>query len=215
MSDFVPKQLGKLRASLQSFVKELPERAAALGVPPAEEAEVLAALNAAINAIDGVEMGKRAYKSALAERDRVLPLALGLYRPTVARIKTGPNYTEADGAVLSIAPRRRRIDPDTLKPHFTITVQLKTVRLRVRRRGATMVGLRARRLGETKWNDLGQAARATVLRPIPTLPPGQAEVWEFCVVPYLGDKQVGQPSDIKTVVFGAMQVAEAAPKASR
>ena len=58
-----------------------------------------------------------------------------------------------------------------------------------------------RRNGQSEWTSLGRVVRASYDDTSALTQPGVPEIKEYMAQAYIGDGPVGQPSDIKVVVF--------------
>ena len=75
------------------------------------------------------------------------------------------------------------------------------MRVRIRRGGAESVNLYCRRQGEAQWRLLARVTRSAYDDMTPLAQPGTPEIREYMAQGFIGDEQVGLPSDPKVVVF--------------
>ena len=201
MGNYFPSDDPEQRGWIVHFLGQLGAYSGTLGVTPAETAALANTGNAATAAIDNLVNKSSEFDSALAGRDSSVRSFLNTMRPIVRRMKAASAYTPTIGEALGIVSENTPIDPAQIKPSFTATVNIGFVRLRVRRNGADNVEVFCRRVGETDWRSLGRATRAVFDDALPLHTPGVPEIREYMVQGYLGDTQVGQPSDPKIIVF--------------
>ncbi len=202
MADYIkPNDPESLRAFIEAFLEVLPSRAASVGVTAGEQSQLGSLGNAAKSGIDNAVSAKNAYDSALADRLRLIGDFVTYLRPVVRRIKQNTSYTATIGEALGIVAPSTPVDPASIKPVITVTAYMGFVRVRIQRKGAQSVQLFCRRNGQTGWNSLGRVVRASYDDTSALTQPGVPEIKEYMAQAYIGDEPVGQPSDIKVVVF--------------
>lgn len=203
MSDYLPRDADELRTWYLAFLgaQALPLHGPAVGVTAGDISAINSAVNGAIAAIDSAKTKEQQAASAIADRDALIKAANGVVRPIVRRLKTHSSYTDTHGQALGVIAANSPVNPENIKPTFTISVTPQHVRLRIRRPGAESVHVYCRKPGELNWTDLGRWTRAEFLDTRPLTTPGTPEVREYCVHAYIGDEMVGQPSDTKMIVF--------------
>jgi hypothetical protein len=202
MADYIkPNDPDGLRAFIVAFLAALPSRAASVGVSAAEVNSLTTLGNAAVSGIDNGVTAELAYDSALADRARVTGDFIKFLRPVVRRIKESAGYTETIGEALGIIAASTPVDPDAIKPVITLTAHIGFVRVRIQRKGAESVQLFCRRSGQAEWTSLQRVTRSVYDDASALAQPGTPEIKEYRAQAYIGDKPVGQPSDIKVVVF--------------
>ena len=202
MADYVtPNDSESLRAFIVALLAALPSRAASVGVTASETGQINSLGNAAIGCIDNVVTTENAYDSALADRLRLCGDFVQYLRPVVRRIKQNANYTGTIGEVLGIVAPSTPVDPAGIKPVITLTAHIGFVRVRIQRKGAQSVKLFCRRNGQSEWTSLGRVLRASFDDTSALTQPGVPEIKEYMAQAFIGDEPVGQPSDLKVVVF--------------
>ena len=118
------------------------------------------------------------------------------------RIKTNASYTKTIGEALGIVAPSTPVDAASIKPILTVKARMGCVRVRIQRKGAQSVQLFCRRTGQTEWTALQRLTRSTYDDATPLTQAGVPEIKEYMAQAYIGDEPVGQPSDIKVVLFG-------------
>lgn len=201
MANYFPTSDQEQRAWIVQFLAQLTNYSTTLGVTPAEVTALTNTGGSATGAIDNFVAKSNEFESALASRDSTVKGFASTLRPIVRRIKSSAAYTPTIGETLGIVAEDQPVDPTQIKPSVAATVNMGFVRLRVRRNGADNVAVFCRRVGEIEWRLLGRATRAVFDDTVPLHTPGVPEIREYMVQGYIGDTQVGQPSDPKIVVF--------------
>jgi hypothetical protein len=202
MADYIkPNDPESLRAFIVALLDELPSRAAAVGVTASEQSQLASLGNAAVGGIDNAVSAENAYGSAIADQKRLIGDFVTYLRPLVRRIKENTGYTDTIGEALGIVAASTAVDEASIKPVITLTAHIGFVRVRIQRKGAKSVQLFCRRSGQSEWTSLGRVVRASHDDTSALSQPGVPEIKEYMAQAYIGDDPVGQPSDIKVVVF--------------
>jgi len=201
MGNYFPTSGQDQRAWIVQFLAQLNNYSTTLGVSAAEVTELTNTGGAATGAIDNFVAKSNDFDSALASRVQSVEEFSATLRPIVRRMKSSAAYTPTIGEALGIVAADQPIDPAQIKPSVVATVNMGFVRLRVRRYGADNVAVFCRCAGETEWRLLGRATRAVFDDTVPLRTPGVPEIREYIVQGYIGDTQVGMPSDPNVAVF--------------
>ena len=202
MSDYIPtNDHRELRGWITAFLAALPTYGTGVGLTAEDQETLNSAGHAAIAGIDNTVTQRNQYESSLANRSALVRRFIGVLRPMVRRAKANANYTPSVGEHLGIVSDDPPIDPNAIKPSLTLTVHVGFVRVRVKRNGAESVSVYCRKSGQAEWTFLARATRAVYDDRVPLGNPGVPEIREYRVQGYIGDTQVGQPSDPKPVVF--------------
>lgn len=190
------------RAWLIAFKAQIATLGPVLGMTASEISQFNSSCDSAVNTIDNVTTKENAYESSLADRLAQVDGVIAFLRPIVRRMKDSPQYTPTSGETLGIVSESIVIDPATVKPSLTITVQPAGVAVRARRNGASSVNLYMRR-GGGGWTLLCRMNTATCVDTTPLANPAVPEVREYRVIGVIGDDEIGLPSDPKQVVYAA------------
>jgi len=224
-SDFFPKRIGDQRNWLETFKVQLPLVGPTLGVTPAELADLLAASDELIRAIDIVNLAENAYKQSVSDKDDAMQTNLsGVIRPAVKRLKTSPAYTTGQGDLLGVEGIVSGWDPDAFRPTLKAKVTVAGVTLTFVKGKADGVRIYSRTLGgsaprpsepapapmpapadtagttastaEAQFHPIAIDFFSPYVDNRPLARPGTPETREYYAVGILKDQEIGLPSDI-------------------
>jgi len=174
----------------------------ALGLSPLDGTAITTQCDAVIDSVTAVEAAKATAKNVVATKDNQKKTSLPLTRNLMKRGKTAATYTQAIGEDLQIIGDEDGGDISTFKPELKAALFPGYVRLSFTKKMVDGVNIYWRLKGQATWQLM---ARDTVspyddTRLLAT--PGQAETREYLAIGVLEDAEVGQASDIVSVVFG-------------
>jgi hypothetical protein len=200
--DYFPDREAEQSNWAINFKTKLPLYAASLGIDPATEATLIANCDSITNQINNVEVAKNTLKNVIAQKNTVKGDAVKLLRKEIARAKTAQNYTAAIGDDLGIIGSEVANDYSTFKPTINGESFPGYVRLSFLKEGTDGVNIYTRLKGFANFTFLARDTFSPYddTRPLSTA--GQAETREYMAIAVIDDEQVGQQSDIVTVVFG-------------
>ncbi len=201
MADFIPKRNPELHGWLTSLKQNLPEHAADFELTPARLAEVMALVEAHLEAITLVGHKKAEWKAAAAIKRLQSRTTLATLRKEIARWKTASGAGNGGLAALRLSATLPAVDADNLQPELIATVTGGHVRLRFKKRGAKDVNLYVRSGAKAEWRLLSRASRSPYVDQTPPAVPGQPELREYHAVGVVHDREIGRRSDIVSVTF--------------
>ncbi len=152
--------------------------------------------------------------AALLAKEIELDAALGAFRQSEAdqlpklraairHWKAVPGYTTGIGEDLQVIGGAGEFDAETYKPALSAEAHLGHVRLKARKAGASAITLYTRLKGQSEWKLL--IARRTKFPfddDSPLAVAGTPETREYRAVGVVADEEIGQPSDIVSVLYG-------------
>jgi len=124
-------------------------------------------------------------------------------RKKVTRIKAHKNYTDAMGRELGIIGTTTTFDATGYKPFLSVEVTGGLVGIKFQKKGVDGVNIYCRRKGEVSWRFLARDTRSPYDDHIKLENPSQPEHWEYRAYGVVNDMEIGQPSDVVEVIFGA------------
>lgn len=202
MPDFIPQNEGQLILWLGNFQNKLTTSyGAGLGYTPAQLTAISNACNALVSALNVVEAAKKALNNAVGAKDEVKLSQLGFLRTEIRKIKTKDAYTVAIGKDLGIIGTNGELDEENVKPKFSGEAFPGYVRLKFSKNGLDGVNIYSRVKGQVNWNFLSRDTNSPYDDHKP-LANGNPETREYMCIGVMEDTEVGQQSDIVTVVFG-------------
>lgn len=202
MADFMRQNDPEgFRTFLEALLRELPQSGPVVGVTAGEQSTLVSLGNAALGTLSNEVTAHNQADAATADRIRQGAQFAAYARPVIKRLKTHSSYSPVIGEKLGLIASKPQVVPSAIKPTISATVQMGLIRIRVQRNGAETAEVFTRLAGQAHWTGLGRITRATYddLRPLAQA--GVPEIREYMAIGYIGDQQVGQPSDLKVVVY--------------
>lgn len=155
-----------------------------------------------MDSINQVEIDKTNLGKSVAAKDGLNIEVSSLVRATASRIKASPTYTDDIGRNLGIVDNGQQVDEKTLKPLLKASTRPGFVRLGFNKRGMPAVSIYSRLKGTTGWELLAHAKTSPYLDKRLLAVANQAETREYMAICFDSANDVGQSSDIVSIVFG-------------
>lgn len=201
--DYVPRSMGNLQPWLQNFEDRLPSLMAALKMTQPEVDEFLGCITPMTSSIALFLRAQQSLDAASAGAQEAVRENLPELRRLIQGIKGRSSYTEAIGGELGILRTGSSFDPDSYKPELDAEAHAGYVRIRGRKTGADSIDIYTRLKGQSEWRLLvSRRGRFPFDDDTPLAVAGVPEVREYRGIGVLADAQIGQPSDIVSVVYG-------------
>lgn len=203
MTDYIPQSYKNLDAWLAKQADELTEPlATSIGMTAPERADYLAAVGTLKPKLAAIV----ALMDQLEEKTADLPLLFAaqfpLIRAAVKRAKTSAGCTPAIQMQLDWVGESHEIDLDTARPTITLEAQRGRVKIDGRKPGFEAVSIYCRKKGDVEWRLIAVRKRKfPYYDEAPLAVPGTPEVREYMAIGIIADEEVGQPSEIKEVVY--------------
>ncbi len=199
--DYLPNGDGDLTTWTSTFETELAANGPTLGVTPTEITNMTNAAKAIRTAIATAATKQQEAKQAVAAKNAQIATSFAIIRPGVKRAKTSANYTVAIGNAMGIVGTDNQPDWATYKPVLSAQVRPGHVDLFFEKKGVEAVNIYTRLKGQSAWQKLAQDRHAPYVDNRPGAVPGQSENREYMAIGVLNDNEIGQQSDIVSVVF--------------
>ncbi len=205
MADFIPQPEGKLILWLTNFDTKIDGVAVELNIDPAMLAEIHATIKALIKAINDAIAAKQTWKNLEAVKRAEKTNVLGYMRTKIARMKTESGYTEAIGKDLGIIGTSDAFDVSNYKPTLKASVFPKYINLDFVKKGIDAVNIYVRLKGETEWRFLARDTKSPYHDSENLKTAGVPEVREYMCIGVIADEEIGQESDVVSVVFDGLK----------
>ena len=181
----------------------LDQYAAALGLDSGEISAIKSRLSLMIINYKAVLDAQRVFDTTVGTANAGFDTAAPELRRQFAARRKSAGYHDGIGSTLGIAPTGGKAAPASIKPRLKAESHHGFVRITGRKNYAETVNISMRIAGQTQWK-LVVAKRKTFPFDDQTPPaqPGAAERREYMAIGCIGDAEVGQPSDIVTVLHG-------------
>jgi hypothetical protein len=200
-TDYVPRNEPQLAVWLSNMGKKLSTHGPALGLTAEEINAAVTGCNDTSAKITEIEQKKNDLHHLVAIKDEVRDASLSSLRGLVTRMKAHPGYTEAIGQDLGVIAVTTSADLINNKTTLKADVLPGRVRISFTKKGFTGVNIYSRLEGTAKWIFLARDTNSPYEDNRP-LANDQPEKREYMAMGVVGDDEVGQPSDILSVLFG-------------
>jgi hypothetical protein len=202
MSDFVPKSLSNMAPWLTGLHTGITNDAADCGQTPAE----ILNDNALVDLILGPVADANAKETAALEAHGTAMTAIKQNMPALRdmlnRYKHATGWTEGMADAWAVSTSTKTYDRNTHAPTITAAAAPGKNVIKGAKPGFTSADIQMRVTGTSTWITIGVKISSFPFYDT-TVPqtPGKPESREYRALGYIGDEQVGQPSDIVTAVF--------------
>jgi hypothetical protein len=200
-TDYIPRSEPQLAIWLQNFGKKISTHGQALGLT-AEEIKLAETRCSETSAkITEIEQKKTELQQIVAAKDDLKNDTLVSIRGFVTRIKAHTVYTEPIGHDLGVIAANSIANVSSNKTQLKVEALPGRVRISFTKKGFSGVNIYTRGNGTAQWSYLARDNNSPYddVRPLTN---GQPEKREYMAIGVVGDDEVGQPSDIVSVVFG-------------
>lgn len=199
---YLPRDENALASWSENYRVKIAVHGAVLGLTAGEITAQQTSAGLVKTAIEANVQAQHDAQEATALKDQRKALDLPLIQQSVARIKTSSGYTAAIGEDLGVVGDEQTFDVDAYKPEMSASVFPGKVRLDFKKKGVKGVKIYGRLQGQPGWNYLDTDTRSPYEDTRPLTTPNTPETREYMAIGMIDDEQVGQPSDVVTVVYG-------------
>ena len=203
MTDYVPQSYKNLKAWLLLQQTELTALLATTINMTADErtayqlavTTILTPVTVIVDLMDELEQ-------KTADFPLILEAQLPLIRAAVKRAKTSAACTPAIQLQLDWVGESQNNDPETSRPTINVTAQPNRVKIEGRKPGFDAVSIYSRKKGDVQWKLIAVRKRKfPYYDESPLAVAGVPEVREYVAHGVVDDEEVGEPSEIKEIVF--------------
>lgn len=199
MADYLPKDDAGLNLWLGNFQAKLATHGATVGLTAGEITTTSGQCTDIATEINNAVSKKADAQNAVAAKETMKKDTLPLLRNTIKRMKTHSGYTEAIGQALGIIGGDEALPS---KPGLKAKATPNFVDLGFTKKGLDGVNIYGRLKGQTTWTFLARDTQTPYHDTRPLAAPGVPEVREYMCIGVIADEEVGEESDIVSVVFG-------------
>jgi hypothetical protein len=203
MPDYIPQSYKNLRDWLTLQQTELTTaRATAIGMTAEERTQYLAAVGVLQPLAAEIADLMDQLEAKTADFEPVLAAQVPIVRASIKRAKTSPGCTPGIQEQHEWVGDSRDFDPATARPTIKVEAQRGRVKVDGRKPGFDAVNIYFRLKGGTEWKLIAPRKRKfPFYDETPLAVPGTPEVREYMIIGVIDDEEIGQPSEIKEVVF--------------
>jgi hypothetical protein len=202
-TDYVPQSYPNLNAWCGKQDTELTAPlATTIGMTAGERTTYLAAVSAIQTAVAPIVDLMEQLEELTANFPGILDAQLPLIRAAIKRAKTSPGCTPAIQMQLDWIGQAQNVDPEHSRPSIEIEAQRGRVKITGRKPGFDAVSIYCRKKGEVQWRLIAvRKRRFPYYDEAPLAVPNVPEVREYMAIGVVADEEIGQPSEIKEVVY--------------
>ena len=198
----LPRIDGQFVIWLENFAGKIQTYAAALGIAPADAAQLQTDLTTIRSKLADVQTAKTSLASAVQAKEQAMADISKRIRDTVAVLKRKSAYTNTIGADLGIIGPSDGGEPAPLPvPEFQVTAMPDRVRLDWIKNYSDGIVIQCKRGNEIEFTTIGRDAISPYDDDRPCLTPGTPEVRIYRIRYLRGDNEVGEWSKEARILF--------------
>ncbi len=202
-NDYIPRTDAERITWLNNFKDKIAQFGPGLGLSAPEISSAQGNCAAVIAKINAVGTAKTALASAVTAKNAADTNEISLLRTVIGRLKTHTTYNDAIGESLAVISSSTAFDPLQYKAEIKVKVEGNVVRISFFKKGVDGVNIYNRRKGAAAWTFLARDTKSPYDDHIVLQTPGVPEHYEYRAFGVIDDTEIGQPSDIAEVVYGA------------
>lgn len=201
--DYVPQSYPNLLAWLTLQETEITTQLATdIGMSAADRTALLAAVAAIKTKVAEIVDLMNSLEEKTADFPMILEQQMPTVRAVIKKTKADPLCIPSVVTQLEWEGDNDSFNPDTARPFIDAEPQPGRVKITGRKPGFTLVNIYYRKKGDVQWKVLVTGRqRFPFYDETPLTVPGTPEVREYVARGVVNDEEVGQPSEIKEVVF--------------
>jgi hypothetical protein len=202
MPDYIPQSEGELIVWLANYQTKLTTHGPTCGLTAPQVTALTTSCNTVTANITAVEAAKAALKNTVETKDASKLTDLASIRSANNQMKANPNYTDAIGDDLGIKASASAMDEASVKPKLSGDAFPGYVRLKFTKKGLDGVNIYTRLKGQNTWVFLARDTNSPYDDNRALAQAGVPETREYMCIGVISDTEVGQASDIVSVVYG-------------
>lgn len=202
-SDYLPQSYKNFRDWLQLQKDEVTTAlATSMSMTTAERDEMMEIADILLAEVSPIVDLMAQVEQRTANFEMVREVQTPRLRAIIKRAKTSPGCTPAIQTLLQWIGESHEFDPDTARPTITVEAQRGRVKIDGRKPGFEAVNIYFRRKGDVEWKLIAVRKRKfPFYDEAPLATAGTPEVREYMAIGVINDEEIGQPSEIKEVVY--------------
>jgi hypothetical protein len=200
--DFVPRTFGELLLWFYNLDQQITTAGPILGLTPAQITEIKDVSQDSMDLINTGEVKKNEYGQALAARDLIFSNQLQVVRRFVTLMKKSTSYTVALGEQLGITAGSKVVNTTQAKPVLQLSLEAGNVRIAFKKQHMPGISIFSRQRGGLNWVKIIQTSFSPFADLRSLSEAGKPEAREYMALFHDGYKEVGQESEIYSILTG-------------
>ncbi|MCB1212197.1 MAG: hypothetical protein KDK97_22935 [Verrucomicrobiales bacterium] len=201
--DFIPRKRAERYLWWKNLHDKLDVEGPKIGLTATEITDTKALAAEMIDAMEAVDAADTALKGARAAEKAAEVTDGAAIRLAIRYWKTRPAYASSGvEGTLQLVGTGSDFDPNTFKPTLKLSIVGGVIKLDFTKGECDSVAVRCRLRGSPGWNKLGLDSLTPYYDTAPLADPAVPETREYYVIGVIDDIEVGQPSDVVSIVFG-------------
>jgi hypothetical protein len=203
MNDYIPRSYENQADWLKKQQDDLtPQLATTVSMSTTERDDFLGHVGILHSSAAEIVALMQQLEQKTADHEALLAQHLPAIRAGVKRAKTSAGCTPGIQEQLEWVGDETTFDPATARPTITVEAQRGRVKSMGKKPGFDAVNLYFRKKGEVQWKLIAVRRRKfPIFDEAPLAVAGVPEVREYMAIGVIDDEEIGQPSEIKEVVF--------------
>ena len=201
--DIIPDRLADRYLWWKNLRDKIETEGPKIGLVAAEISDIKDAAAEIIDLMEAVTAAETALKGARAKANARAAAIEPTVRMSIRNWKTRPLYPSSGLAgTLQLVGSPTSFDPNTFKPRIKVSIVGRKIKIDFSKRRCDSVVVYRRLQGAPDWTKLGIDSLAPYFDTQPLATPNVPETREYYVIGLIDDIEVGQPSEIVSIVFG-------------
>jgi hypothetical protein len=200
--DFMPKNDALMPMWCNNGYQKADTVGLQLGLTPAEITEYKDALQFCSDTHNNVLIKKTDLADAVKAKELLSENQIKIIRRLIKKMKSSPNYTIALGAQLGIVGSAISFDETELKPLLKLKLDAGQVRISFGKKSMAGICIYSRTRGAGTWQKIAQVNHSPFFDTRSLNEADQPEAREYRAFFHNGYKEVGQESDVASILTG-------------
>ena len=201
-NDYVPKSLPNLQTWLKGLKTEITTDGPTLGRTPAQVTSDAGFIDTLLTPVSDALVKETAAIESEGLARATLTINNDALRTVINGYKASPGWNEGMGKGWQVNTQTTQYDMDTHAPTITVVNEGGQIVIRGKKPGFTSVSIDMRLAGTSPWTTIGvKLSHFPLIDTTAPQTPGKPEKREYRARGYVGDEEMGQPSDIVTGLY--------------
>jgi hypothetical protein len=202
--DFMPRTDADKLPWLYNMQQKLPLTGILLGLLPAQITELGDAIQQSLDAINQAEVKRAELSEACNAKQMLTDNQFLLIRRYIGIMKRSAQYNTAIGGQLNIIGSSVAIDTATVRPTLKLSVFAGNIHISYKKQFMPNICIYSRQRGSQAWHKIAQVNYSPFVDVRSLAEAGKPEAREYMALYHNGAIEVGQESDIATILTGTL-----------